>query len=66
VAVKAGLRGMGSVVTMPDNASAPQLGYVHSQGYSEPVFAVEAYNKDAAPRRSSALTSSSTTAVRSG
>ena len=37
--------GMGGVVTMPGNNGAQQLGHLHSQGYTEPVFAVETHNK---------------------
>ena len=44
VEIRPGLMGFGSVVTLSSEGTADQLGYMHSQGYTDPVFAVQVNN----------------------
>jgi hypothetical protein len=45
VGVKVGLRGVGAVVTLPHDARAQSVGHLRSQGFTDPVLAVEAINR---------------------
>jgi hypothetical protein len=45
VNVRPGLRGFGGVVTVPLDATPANVAYLRDQGFTEPVFAVEAINR---------------------
>jgi hypothetical protein len=45
VAVRPGLRGIGAVVTVPHDAAALALAHLRSQGFTDPIFAVEVTNR---------------------
>ncbi len=44
VKVRVGLKGVGSVVTLPHAATPKEVQFMRSQGFTEPVFAVQVNN----------------------